>query len=112
MLLDFWGSWCVWCIKGFPDMKKAYDLHKDRMEIVGVACNDTREKWLATVKEHQLPWTNVYHPKDVPPAENLTNIYNVSGFPTKILVDPEGNIAAICVGEDPAFYEELKEKVK
>ncbi len=111
-LLDFWGSWCGWCIKGFPDMKKAYAQHKDRMEIVGVDCSDTREKWIAAVKEHQLPWTNVYHPKDVPPAEDLTNIYNISGFPTKILVDPEGNIAAICVGEDPAFYDELKEKVK
>ena len=22
VILDFWGSWCVWCIKGFPKMKE------------------------------------------------------------------------------------------
>lgn len=26
VVLDFWGSWCSWCIKGIPDMKKASDL--------------------------------------------------------------------------------------
>ena len=24
VVLDFWGSWCGWCIKGIPDMKKYY----------------------------------------------------------------------------------------
>ena len=28
VVLDFWGSWCRWCIKGFPDMKEAYAKHK------------------------------------------------------------------------------------
>ena len=25
VVLDFWGSWCGWCIKGMPDMKKYYE---------------------------------------------------------------------------------------
>ena len=24
VILDFWGSWCVWCIKGIPQMKEYY----------------------------------------------------------------------------------------
>ena len=24
VVLDFWGSWCVWCIRGIPSMKEAY----------------------------------------------------------------------------------------
>ncbi|MDE6339505.1 MAG: TlpA family protein disulfide reductase, partial [Muribaculaceae bacterium] len=25
VVLDFWGSWCGWCIKGFPALKDAYN---------------------------------------------------------------------------------------
>ena len=24
VIIDFWGSWCKWCIKGIPDMKEYY----------------------------------------------------------------------------------------
>ena len=33
--------------------------------------------------------------------------YQIQGFPTKILVDPEGKIAKTVVGEDPTFYQYL-----
>ena len=45
VVIDFWGSWCKWCIKGFPDMKTAYAKHKGKVEFVGIACRDTEEKW-------------------------------------------------------------------
>ncbi|MBJ2192594.1 MAG: thiol-disulfide oxidoreductase, partial [Muribaculaceae bacterium] len=33
--------------------------------------------------------------------------YAVQGFPTKIIVNPEGKIANITVGENPAFFDTL-----
>lgn len=42
IVLDFWGSWCGWCIKGIPKMKRYYDRYKSKLEIVGIDCNDTR----------------------------------------------------------------------
>lgn len=52
VVLDFWGSWCGWCIKGIPKMKRYYDRYKSKLEIVGIDCNDTPERWLAAVEEH------------------------------------------------------------
>ena len=106
VIIDFWGSWCGWCIKGMPEMKKYYEKYKGKLEILGVDCNDTEEKWKAAVEKHQLPWKHVYNPRSN--REVLTK-YAVSGFPTKVLVDPKGNIVKLLAGEDPAFYQLLDE---
>lgn len=100
VVLDFWGSWCGWCIKGFPEMKNYYNKYKGKFEILGIDCNDTEVKWKEAVKKHELPWLHVYCPK----TSDVTTRYAIQGFPTKIVVDPKGNIAKVVVGEDPAFY--------
>ena len=53
VVLDFWGSWCGWCIKGMPDMKKYYEKYSGKFEIVGIDCNDTEAKWKEAVKKHE-----------------------------------------------------------
>ena len=108
VVLDFWGSWCGWCIKGIPDMKKYYEKYKDRMEILGVDCNDTEEKWKAAVEKHELPWLHVRNTDEA----DITVKYGIQGYPTKIVIDPEGKVAKIVVGEDPAFYKYLDELFK
>ncbi len=108
VILDFWGSWCGWCIKGFPEMKKYYEKYKGKFEILGIDCNDTEEKWKAAVEENKLPWLHVYCPKDA----KVTDDYGITGFPTKIVIDPEGKIYKSIVGEDPAFYTMLDELFK
>ena len=112
VVLDFWGSWCGWCIKGFPEMKRLYAIYKNRLEIVGIDCRDTPEKWLAAIGEHQLPWVNVRNPEDTPSAEDVSVRYAVESYPTKVLVDPEGRIVGKFAGEGPDFYEKLAEALK
>lgn len=109
VLLDFWGSWCIWCIKGFPELKACYEKYKDRMEVVGIDCNDTDEKWRNAVKQYELPWTNLYNPKT---GSNVITDYAIKGFPTKILVSPDGLINKVVVGEDPSLYTYLDELFK
>lgn len=108
IVLDFWGSWCGWCIKGIPDMKKYYEKYKDRMEILGVDCRDTEEKWKAAVEKYELPWLHVRNTDET----DITVKYGIQGYPTKIIIDPEGKVAKIVIGEDPAFYKYLDELFK
>lgn len=106
VVLDFWGSWCGWCIKGFPEMKEYYKKYAGKFEILGIDCNDTEEKWKKAVADNALPWLHVYNPR----TSSVCNDYAITGFPTKIIIDPEGKIAKTVVGESPEFYKFLDEK--
>lgn len=103
VVLDFWGSWCGWCIKGLPALKDAYEHYKHDMEIIGIDCNEPEEAWRKAVAKYELPWVNVYNPAD----SSLLSDYGVQGFPTKIIISPQGKIANITVGENPAFFDTL-----
>lgn len=108
VILDFWGSWCPWCIKGFPALKEAYKQYDGKVEVLGIDCGDTEEVWKEAVKKHELPWLQVYNPK----GTDLTSKYGIQGFPTKFIIDPEGKIANVTIGEDPAFFDVLKTLLK
>ncbi|MCF0160626.1 MAG: TlpA family protein disulfide reductase [Bacteroidaceae bacterium] len=110
VVVDFWGSWCIWCVRGIPKMKEYYEKYKDKMEILGVDCRETVEKWKEGVKANELPWKHVYNPSKT--EGDIAPLYHVPGYPTKALVDPEGKIVKVIVGEDPAFYELLDEVLK
>lgn len=101
VIIDFWGSWCINCIKGFPKMKEYYASHKDKLEVVSVDCNDTDARWKAAVKKHALTWVNVYNPKG---EGDITKKFGVAVFPTKILVGPDGTLVKTFVGETDDIY--------
>ncbi|MBD5269509.1 MAG: AhpC/TSA family protein [Bacteroides sp.] len=104
VILDFWGSWCIWCIKGFPHLKEVYEANKDRLEVIGIDCQDTEEAWRAACDKYQLPWVNVYN---VTKEGSVDQLYGIQGFPTKIIISPKGKIMNITTGDDPSFYDTL-----
>ena len=109
VVLDFWGSWCVWCIKGFPDMKKSYEKHKVKIEFISIACRDSDAKWRTAVKENALPWVQLFNDgKDI----DVAALYAVNGYPTKCIIDPEGKIVRIFSGESAEFYTYLDDLLK
>lgn len=103
VVLDFWGSWCGWCIKGLPALKEAYAQYNHDLEVIGIDCNEPEEAWRKAVAKYEIPWVNVYNPKD----SSLLSDYGVQGFPTKVIISPQGKIANITVGEDPNFFNTL-----
>lgn len=107
VIIDFWGTWCPWCIKGFPELKEAYKEYKPELEIIGVACNDEYDAWKNGLKKYDLPWVNVYNPEKG--GGKLMDDYAIEGFPTKALVNPEGVIVNITVGHNPDFFNVVKQ---
>lgn len=110
VVIDFWGSWCIWCIKGMPKMKEYYEKYKGKFEILGVDCNDPQDSWKATVAKLELPWLHVYNPRNS--SDDVCAKYAIQGFPTKVIVGADGKIIKTVIGEDPQFYTFLDELLK
>ena len=107
VVVDFWGSWCSWCIKGFPKMKEYYDKYIDKLEIVGVACYDKEDKWKNAVSRSNIPWINVFSP------DGTTEVrFGVTAYPYKVVISPDGKVEKCFRGETDDFYKMLDEKLK
>jgi thiol-disulfide isomerase/thioredoxin len=92
VLLDFWGSWCVPCRKGHPHLKQVYAQYKDKgVEFIGVADDDrTLDAWHKAVAVDGLPWLQVL--RNAKAKDDISEIYNVAEYPTRILIDKQGKI--------------------
>ncbi len=109
VVLDFWGTWCGPCIAGMPRMKEYLDKYPGKLEIVGVAQeSDSGERWKKFIDNSEYKWHHVLSRKN----ENYVLAFNVAGFPTKIIVDPQGIIVGRYVGEDDEIYHKLDELLK
>lgn len=104
IILDFWGSWCIWCIKGFPELKETYQKYTEQLEIIGIDCRESKEAWRTAVIEYELPWVNLYCPDGC----SILREYGIDVFPTKIIIDPEGKIRNVTVGHNTEFFDILE----
>lgn len=102
IVLDFWGSWCEPCLKGFPRMKQYQAKWKAKCVFVGIACNDTDTNWKKALDTYMPDWLQLIN--SAVDAGDVAKKYNVEAFPTKILIDPSGAFVASFVGESEEFY--------
>lgn len=108
VILDFWGSWCAPCIKGMPELKEIYETYAGRLEIIGVDCNNTEDRWRSAVSRLQLPWIQVFQPED----GTITATYSVTAYPTKVVINPKGKIVKIYSGDSPTFKDDVAKWLK
>lgn len=97
VLLDFWGTWCSPCVEHVPYLEIASVRYSSAvipsgslLEIVGIAKDDA-EKVEAFQAKRPETWRQIIQPEDDSPVLTL---YGVKGYPTYILIDPEGVIAS------------------
>jgi thiol-disulfide isomerase/thioredoxin len=112
LVLDFWGSWCGFCIQGFPKMKEYYEQYKSKAEFIGVDCRDSEDKWRKAVKDNEINWLHVIDDDSSDVTRNVAAKYAIEGYPTKIILDKDLKIIEIFIGESDAFYEKLDELLK
>lgn len=105
VIIDFWGTWCGACLAGMPDMKNFRNEHADKVQIVGVAKDTNVEEWKKCIGKYGMDWPNILIGTG---SFDYAAKFNVQGYPTKILVDPNGKIIYRASGESKEFYDIAK----
>jgi len=109
VLIDFWGTWCGPCIKEMPKVKEYQEKHKDKLTVLGINQGDNKEKIDKFITPNGYNWTHLMDGKG---EANFVFQFNVAGFPTKFIVDPEGKILHRFVGNGEEAFTVLDELLK
>ena len=64
-------------------------LDKNRFEFIGIAA-DSPDKLAAFIRERRIDWPQILSDKQ----NKLIDTYGVTGFPTSVLLDPNGVVIA------------------
>ena len=91
VLVDFWATWCGPCIGAFPKLREmTAELPQEHFQIVGINVDAELETAADYLDDNPLPWV-VWHVGD---ESEIVRKWRVTGFPTYVLIGPEGRILA------------------
>jgi thiol-disulfide isomerase/thioredoxin len=96
LLVDFWGTWCGWCVAELPNTHKAYATYRGKgLEILSLASDKSPEdvRKFRQKPGMPMPWRHAFigTGKDLDP---VVKAYGVSGFPSLFLIGPDGTVLA------------------
>ena len=109
VLIDFWGTWCGPCIAEMPKVKAYQEKYKDKLVVLGVNQGDTKEKAGDFITSNDYTWTHLMNGNG---DDDFVLKFNVAGFPTKFIIDPEGKILYRFVGDSEESFAVLDELLK
>ncbi len=104
VVIEFWGTWCGYCVKDIPTMKEYYKKYNSKVEFISIACRDNERRWKAAIEKYQMNWVNLLNED-----EKLPTTYGIVGYPTKIIINQEGAVIGKYLGEATDFYTKVDE---
>ena len=116
VLLDVWNIYCGPCRNQVPILRKLEPQLKEMgVEVIGVSCDpqEIKDKWKKSVKDQNM--SGIQTIMDNGRKSAFMNDYCIIGFPTFILINPEGMVVNpyMCRPENEnEFMPYIKQKIE
>ncbi|WP_114239881.1 TlpA disulfide reductase family protein [Dyella sp. C9] len=95
VIVNYWATWCVPCIKEMPDISRFVTAHKDKVSAIGIAYDDSDKADIqAFLAKHPVSYPVAQVTLDKP----LKDFDEPRGLPTTWLIAPDGKVAKRFVG--------------
>ena len=95
LVLNFWASWCVACRQEAPALQQTWEMYRDEgVVFLGVTYKDAKGASLAFIDEFGITYAN-----GIDESGRMSRVYGVVAVPETFIIDREGNIAAVYIGE-------------
>lgn len=99
VVLDFWTFCCINCIHTLPDLAKLEKKYEKELVVIGVhSAKFENEKNTDAIRKAVLRY-QISHPVVNDAEMKIWSRYDVSSWPTLVVIDPEGNYLGTTSGE-------------
>jgi thiol-disulfide isomerase/thioredoxin len=112
ILLDFNETYCKPCVLSVKELRKVNSVYKDKLQIVGFCADKQQSTWLKGLDRDKPDWINLWDGGTGTSGKTLLK-YGIEGYPTFLLINPEGKIVAVEIGfENGAIENMLKANIR
>ena len=106
VMLNFWATWCPYCVKEMPDLNKIYNENKEELVIIGIDVGEDTKIVNEFLKENNVDYPIVF---DVNGRVALKYNAHIS-LPTSYIIDEEGIVKGSQLGM--MTYDQMKSFIK
>lgn len=94
VVMNFWASWCPFCIAEMPDFEKVHQDVGEEVAFLGVNLRDRRDAADDLVDE-----TAVTYEMSVDPNGDIYTAFGGTSMPTTVFIDAQGRMVELVSGQ-------------
>jgi thiol-disulfide isomerase/thioredoxin len=107
VLIDFWATWCVPCLKELPHIKEiAKDFAGQPLVILSISWDEDEQTWKDFIAKNGMTWPQYYDTD-----HRLGQLFEIEGLPSYFTIDADGLLASESLGGDSDIEGKLKKLV-
>lgn len=101
IVMNFWFAQCKPCLAEMPELNELVEKYKDK-EVVFLGFSTNQKS-----KIDELLKTKTFKYNIIAKSKNIANLYNVTSFPTHVIINKDSKIAYYASGFGPTTTENL-----